>query len=218
MATNKLIDLSRLSRFWDKVKNYIDNALASKVDSSSLSTVATSGSYNDLTNKPTIPAAVAVKGNAETSYRTGNVNLTPANLGLGNVGNFKAVSTVANQGLNNTEKTNARNNIGAGTSSFSGNYKDLTNKPSIPSYSMSATLKTVKTGNLTSGTDNYLTFNGNQDFPIALRPMSTWSFTKAHMYYRNNGVTTTNNWSIYYVGTSQAFEIDYIHIEFKVVT
>ena len=29
----------------------------------------------------TIPAAVAVKGNAETSYRTGNVNLTPANIG-----------------------------------------------------------------------------------------------------------------------------------------
>ena len=34
MATNKLIDLSRLSRFWDKVKNYIDNALASKVSKS----------------------------------------------------------------------------------------------------------------------------------------------------------------------------------------
>ena len=29
----------------------------------------------------TIPAAVAVKGNAESSYRTGNVNLTPANIG-----------------------------------------------------------------------------------------------------------------------------------------
>ena len=47
----------------------------------SLSTVATSGSYNDLSNKPTIPTAVAVKGNAESSYRTGNVNLTPANIG-----------------------------------------------------------------------------------------------------------------------------------------
>ncbi len=30
----------------------------------------------------TIPAAVSVKGNAETSYRTGQVNLTPANLGI----------------------------------------------------------------------------------------------------------------------------------------
>lgn len=76
-----------------------------------------SGSYNDLTNKPTIPAAVAVKGDAETTYRTGNVNLTKGNIGLGNVGNFKAVSTVASQGLTDTEKSNARTNIGAGTSS-----------------------------------------------------------------------------------------------------
>lgn len=47
----------------------------------SLATVATSGSYNDLTNQPTIPPAVSVKGNAESSYRTGQVNLTPANIG-----------------------------------------------------------------------------------------------------------------------------------------
>lgn len=41
---------------------------------------ATSGKA-EILNKPTIPAAVAVKGNAESSYRTGNVNLTPANIG-----------------------------------------------------------------------------------------------------------------------------------------
>lgn len=35
----------------------ITAALANKADSSSLATVATSGSYNDLSNKPTIPAA-----------------------------------------------------------------------------------------------------------------------------------------------------------------
>lgn len=50
-----------------------------------LKTVAFSGSYNDLSNKPTIPTATAVKGNAETSYRTGNVNLTPANIGAAEV-------------------------------------------------------------------------------------------------------------------------------------
>ena len=58
--------------------------------------------------------------------------VTKDQVGLGNVGNFKAVSTVANQGLTDTEKSNARSNIGAGTSSFSGNYNDLTNKPTIP--------------------------------------------------------------------------------------
>ena len=46
-----------------------------------LKTVAFTGNYADLSGRPTIPAAVAVKGNAESSYRTGNVNLTPANIG-----------------------------------------------------------------------------------------------------------------------------------------
>ena len=43
---------------------------------------------------------------------------TKSDVGLGNVGNFKAVSTIASQGLTDTEKSNARANIGAGTSSL----------------------------------------------------------------------------------------------------
>lgn len=46
-----------------------------------LKTVAFTGSYKDLSDKPSIPSAVAVKGNAETNYRTGKVNLTPDNIG-----------------------------------------------------------------------------------------------------------------------------------------
>lgn len=57
-----------------------------------LKAVAFSGSYRDLSDKPSIPAAVAVKGNAEPAYRTGNVNLTPANIGLGNVTNERQYS------------------------------------------------------------------------------------------------------------------------------
>ena len=38
---------------------------------------------------------------------------TKSDVGLGNVGNFKAVSTVSSQGLSDTEKSNARANIGA---------------------------------------------------------------------------------------------------------
>lgn len=113
---------------------------------------ATSGDAAIL-NKPTIPAAVAVKGDAETSYRIGNVNITPANIGLGNVGNFKAVSTVANQGLSNTEKSNARTNIGAGTSNFSGNYNDLSNKPTIPTVPTNVSAFTNDVGYLTQHQD-----------------------------------------------------------------
>ena len=41
--------------------------------------------------------------------------VTKSQVGLDKVGNFKAVSTEANQGLTSTEKSNARTNIGAGT-------------------------------------------------------------------------------------------------------
>lgn len=98
------------------------------------------GNYID-TNTQTI---TGVKGNSESSYRTGDVNITAANIGLGNVGNFKAVSTIASQGLSDTEKSNARANIGAGTSSFSGSYNDLTNKPTIPSAANNGVLS-IKT-------------------------------------------------------------------------
>lgn len=47
-----------------------------------------------------------------------DISLTATDIGLGNVGNFKAVSTVASQGLSTTEQANARANIGAGTSSL----------------------------------------------------------------------------------------------------
>lgn len=70
--------------------------------------------------------------------KTGVVTLEKSDVGLGNVGNFKAVSTETSQGLTDTEKSNARANIGAGTSSFSGSYDDLTNKPTIPDAQIQA--------------------------------------------------------------------------------
>jgi len=52
MAEN-MIDLNGLVHVWSKVKTLI----ADCAKASSLATVATSGSYNDLTDKPTIPSA-----------------------------------------------------------------------------------------------------------------------------------------------------------------
>ena len=61
-----------------------------------------------------VPSTRTVNGKALSS----NITLNASDVGLGNVGNFKAVSTVASQGLTDTEKSNARTNIGAGTSSL----------------------------------------------------------------------------------------------------
>lgn len=44
-------------------------------------TVGFSGSYNDLADKPEIPAAVRIKGNEENTYHTGDVNLTSESIG-----------------------------------------------------------------------------------------------------------------------------------------
>ena len=63
-------------------------------------------------------AVVGVKGDAEESYRHGNVNITKANIGLGNVENLKQVSATENQGLTDTEKGYARDNLGLGTAAI----------------------------------------------------------------------------------------------------
>ena len=55
MAEN-MIDLNGLVHVWSKVKTLTANC----VKASDLATVATSGSYNDLTDKPTIPASSTV--------------------------------------------------------------------------------------------------------------------------------------------------------------
>lgn len=70
--------------------------------------------------------------------------VTKSQIGLGNVGNFKAVSTVAGQGLTEDEKANARTNIGVGTSSFSGDYNDLSNKPVVDTTLSSTSTNTVQ--------------------------------------------------------------------------
>ena len=172
-----------------------------------------SGSYNDLSNKPTIPTKTSQLTNdsgyttntgtvtgvkvGSTSYSpsSGIVSLpaypttlpasdvyswakasskpsyTASDVGLGNVGNFKAVSTVASQGLSSTEKSNARANIGAGTSSFSGSYSDLSNKPTIPTKTSQLTNDsgyTTNTGTVTGvkvGSTSYSPSSGIVSLP-----------------------------------------------------
>lgn len=57
---------------------------------------------------------------------------TVANLAA-TAADIKAVQYGKAQSLSDAEKQQARANIGAGTSDFSGSYNDLTNKPTIPS-------------------------------------------------------------------------------------
>ena len=168
-----------------------------------LATVATSGSYNDLSNKPTF--VTGVKGDSEINYRDGNVNITKENIGLGNVGNFKAVSTVANQGLSETEKANARANIGAGDSGFSGDYNDLTNKPILGTASSKdvASSGDASTTQVVKGDDSRLTnARPASDVYEWAKASTKPTYTKSEVGLGNVPNVTTNDQTVTYTDTS----------------
>lgn len=86
MAEN-MIDLNGLVHVWSKVKTLT----ADCVKADSLATVATSGSYNDLSDKPTIPSAYTlptassavmggVKIGSNISVTSGTISITKSNV------------------------------------------------------------------------------------------------------------------------------------------
>ena len=111
---------------------------------------------------PSTAGVTGVKGNAESSYRTGNVNITPANIGAlattGDASNTTTAFTQASTRSNLTTKEKISVSFGKimkwfadlKTVAFTGSYNDLSNKPTIPSaYTLpsatSTTLGGVKT-------------------------------------------------------------------------
>lgn len=88
---------------WNAAKTHADSAHA-RTDATKVEKSTTNGN-------------IKINGTETTVYThpsgTNPHGTTKSDVGLGNVGNFKAVSTVASQGLSDTEKANARTNIGA---------------------------------------------------------------------------------------------------------
>lgn len=82
-----MIDLNGLVYVWSKVKTLTDNC----VKTTDIATVATSGSYNDLSDKPTIPSAYTlptasntvmggVKIGSNISVSSGTISITKSNV------------------------------------------------------------------------------------------------------------------------------------------
>ena len=116
-----------------------------------LKAVAFSGSYNDLSDKPTIPSKTSDLTNDSNFITSSGAPVQSVDGSTGAVVT-NAVKYNAAQGLSDAQKQQARTNIGAGTSSFSGNYNDLTNKPTIPDVSGKVNKAgDTMTGNLTVG-------------------------------------------------------------------
>lgn len=187
----------------------IKTALNAKANSADLATVATSGSYNDLSNKPTIPAAQV---NSDWNANSGVARIlnkptlaTVATSGsYADLSNKPTIPTVNNATLtiqkNGTtvqtftanQSTNATANISVPTktSEITNNSGFITSSALAP-YALSADLATVAT----SGSYNDLT-----DTPVI-----------PSMNNRVNGAPLSNSASVFYgVSTSAKTVVDKI--------
>lgn len=102
--------------------------------------------------------------------------LNTAQLNISNKVSFKK------QSLSETEKQQARQNIGAGTSNFSGSYNDLEDKPDIPqntvsfqAQSLSDAEKQQARQNIGAGTSNFSgSYNDLTDKPAGGGGVTSW--------------------------------------------
>ena len=118
-----------------------------------LATVATSGDYDDLTNKPTIPAAQV---NSDWNSSSG----------VSQILNKPTLATVATSGA----YSDLSGTPSLATVATSGSYSDLSNKPTIPSVeanpsgTASATLSTLEV----DGTIYNVPSGGGSDLPLTV--------------------------------------------------
>lgn len=121
----------------------VQTAIAGKANTADLATVATSGSYTDLKNKPTIPAAITVDSALSaastnpvqnkvinTALNGKQASLTTAQLAAANSG-ITTAKVATYDGYAATIATKA-NTADLATVATSGKYSDLSGTPTIP--------------------------------------------------------------------------------------
>lgn len=167
----KFISYERLKRYTQNLKSYVgsqiqaaktewQNQLKLKVDK-----VTGKGlSANDFTNEYKTKldgiesgaqknTVTGIKGNSERAYRTGNVNLTAANIGAlepsGDASNTKVTFTQSSGRVNLTSGETLKTSFGKLSKwyadlkavAFSGSYNDLSNKPTAFKNPQSLTIQ-----------------------------------------------------------------------------
>ena len=100
-------------------EKYLPDTVATKSDVEAVESIANNAQSTANNAQSTANNAQSTANNAQN---TANNAQNTAN---------NAVKYTASQNLTDAQKQQARTNIGAGTSSFSGNYNDLANKPTI---------------------------------------------------------------------------------------
>lgn len=174
------------------VKNFITSAISGKADASDLSDVATSGNYNDLTNKPSIPDSTSDlindsgfltssdvsgkqdKSNIVTSWSVTTSDAKYPSEKLTKSSLDSKVDKVTGKGLSTNDFTNAYKSAidGLADVASSGSYTDLTNKPDIPD---STSDLTNDSGFITSAA-----ITGKED---SSNKVASWSSTTTDVHY-----------------------------------
>ena len=125
------------SNYYDKTQLYTktetNGLLAQKANVSSLATVATTGNYNDLSNKPAIP----------------------------DVSNYYTKSETYSQGEVDTLLSTKADAADLAAVATSGDYDDLLNKPTIPDYATALPISSTDPTDTKSYIDNVVTSGSN---------------------------------------------------------
>lgn len=167
----KFVSFDRLSRYTQKLKSYVGSQIqAAKTEwqkqlTFKVDKVTGKGlSTNDFTNEYKTKldgiesgaqknTVTGIKGNSERAYRTGNVNLTPANIGAlepsGDASNTKVSFTQSSGRANLTSGETLKTTLGKLSKwyadlkavAFSGSYNDLSNKPTAFKNPQSLTIQ-----------------------------------------------------------------------------
>ena len=169
-----LTDIFNPDNYYDKTDT--DALLAAKANSADLAAVATSGDYDDLTNKPTIPTVPtnvsAFTNDAGYTTNEGTITgITMNGVSKGTSGNVDLGTVITEhqslEGYAQTADLAAVATSGSYTdltdkpNLFSGSYNDLTDKPTIPTVPTNVSAFTNDAGYTTNtGTITGITMNG----------------------------------------------------------
>lgn len=149
----------------------IKSALDSKANSSSLAAVATSGSYNDLSDKPTIPPGAQVD-DALSGTSVNPVQNKVIKSALDAKANSSSLAAVATSGSYN----DLSNKPSFSTVATSGSYADLSNKPTGSSL-----LDALSTGTGVPTDDSYMIAESNTTAGVFIKKKASviWSYIKS---------------------------------------
>lgn len=168
----KFVSFDRLKRYTQHVKSYVGQQILNvkgewakqlnlKVDKVEGKGLSTNDFTTELKNKlngieagAQVNTVTGIKGNAESTYHQGNVNLTPANIGAvassnGDASNTKVTFTQSTSRSNLTSGDTLKTAFGKLSKwfvdlkavAFSGSYNDLSNKPTTLKNPKSLTIQ-----------------------------------------------------------------------------